>query len=174
MIDTRERVRGFVSLQYVKMKRMASVGSLILLAVNLSFTLYPFVQHRFMFLNRQGIPDTYVGIPVLFFTIVVIIWAGAHVYVKKFEMYRTEMVAERMFNPYAVYLIGPFEEMLYRTMTIPTLEAAWLSMPEGDDKIRIGEQLDKAKKWVDLGYIPKEEYPEHLMKYYITNKQTRL
>jgi len=162
-------------MQYVKMKRMASVGSLILLAVNLSFTLYPFVEHRFQLITiSYGIPATYIGIPFLFFMIMLCIAGGAHVYVKKFEMYRTEMASEITLNPYSVYLIGPFEEMLYRTLTIPTLEAAWMNLSDSPEKERIGQQLQKAKKWVDLGYIPKEDYPKHLLKFYITNKQRRV
>jgi hypothetical protein len=47
MRDDKETLRKFINMQYVKMKRMAAVGSLILLAINLSFTIYPFVEFRF-------------------------------------------------------------------------------------------------------------------------------
>lgn len=174
MNDEKEIIRKFVNLQYVKMKRMAAVGGLILLAVNLAFTIYPYIEFRFPEYFFGLIPRAWVGVPLVLIVIMLLIWLGAHIYVKKLEMYRTEWVAERIYNPYAVYAIGPFEEMLYRTMTIPTLQAAYATMPEGKEKKEVKEKLEKAKKYVDLGYIPKEDFPQHLKKYYITNKERRL
>jgi len=172
--DEKETLRKFINIQYVKMKRMAAVGGLVLLAVNLSFTVYPYVEFRFPEKIFGIIPSTYVGVPIIFVIIVFLIWVGAHIYISKMEMYRTESLADRIFNPYTIYAIGPFEEMLYRTMTIPTLQAAYSSMPECKEKEEVKKQLDRAKKYVDLGYIPKEDFPEHLKKYYITNKERRL
>jgi hypothetical protein len=174
MKDDKETLRKFINMQYVKMKRMAAVGSLILLAINLSFTIYPFVEFRFPEYVLGMIPRAWVGIPVLLILILLLIMFGAHIYMSKMEMYRTEHLAERILNPYAVYQIGPFEEMLYRTMTIPTLEASYMAMPEGKEKEEVKKNLDRAKKYVDLGYIPKEDFPKHLKKYYITNKERRL
>jgi len=173
MNDEKEHIRKFINMQYVKMKRMAAVGSLILLAVNLSLTIYPYVAHRFPE-TILFIPSTYLVVPIIVLIIVFLIWGGAHIYMTKMEMYRTEFLAERILNPYTVYAIGPFEEMLYRTMTIPTLQAAYASMPEGKDKEEVKEKLEKAKKYVDLGYIPKDDFPKHLKKYYITEKERRL
>jgi len=160
-------------MQYVKIKRTAAVGSLVLLAINLSLTLYPYLEHRFQ-VTYFGVAVEYIVVPFLFVFIIFIIWCGAHIYIKKMEMYRTEFLAERILNPYGVYAIGPFEEMLYRTMTIPTLEASYVSMPDGKEKHEVKKKLDLAKKWVDLGYIPKEDFPKHLKKYYLTKKQNRL
>jgi hypothetical protein len=174
MKDEKEKIRKFLNMQYVKMKRMATVGSLILLALNLSFTIYPYVEFRFPEQIFEIIPRTYLAIPIIFLIIVFLIWFCAHIYMSKMEMYRTESLADRILNPYAVYAIGPFEEMLYRTMTIPTLEASYMAMPEGKEKEEVKKNLEQAKKFVDLGYIPKEDFPKHLKKYYITNKERRL
>jgi len=174
MIDKDERIRRFINLQYVKMKRMASVGSLILLAVNLAVTLYPYIEFRLPRFVFGFIPRVYLGIFVLFVFITFLIWVGAHVYIRKFGMNRTEHMADVSYNPYAVYQIGPFEEMLYRTVTIPTLEASYSTMKDGVDKDRIKVSLDKAKKWVDLGFIPKDDFPVHLRKYISQNKERRL
>jgi len=84
--DEKERFRKFFNEQYVKMKQMAAVGSLILLAINLSFTIYPYIEHRRV--------HPYAAIPLLFLGIMLLIWLGAHVYVKKMEMYRTEEYLE--------------------------------------------------------------------------------
>ena len=173
-MDGKEKIRKFINMQYVKMKRMASVGGLILLAINLSLTIYPFVEFRFPEYILGILPRAWIGVPLIFLLIIFLIWVGAHIYTNKMEMYRTEFLAEKILNPYTVYAIGPFEEMLYRTMTIPTLEAAYMSMPEGKEKEGVKKSLDMAKKWVELGYIPKKDFPQHLKKYYITNKERRL
>jgi len=172
-VDDSEKVRGFFNNQYVKMKKMAAVGSLILLAVNLAFTVYPYIEFRFPE-EIWIIPRAWVGVPLVFIFIMILIWFFAHIYIKIFEMYRTETRADMMFNPFCVYAFGPFEEMLWRNVQLPTLEAAWASMPDGERKDKIKKELDKARKWVEMGYIPKEDFPKHLRKYYITNKQQRL
>ncbi len=166
MVDEKERIRKFFNQQYVKMKRMAAVGSLVLLAINLSFTIYPYVEHRDI--------HPYIAVPIIFLVIVFLIWGAAHIYIKKMEMYRTEALAEKIYNPYTVYAIGPFEEMLYRYTTIPTMEGIYHSLPDGDAKEQLKQKIDKAKHWVEIGYIPKEDFPEHLKKYYITKKTRRL
>ena len=111
-IDKKERIRKFINMQYVKIKRTAAVGSLIILTLNLSLTIYPFISHRGM--------HPYLAIPIIFTSVIIIMWIAADIYVKRLEMYRTEFLAERILNPYTVYAIGPFEEMKYRSMEIPT------------------------------------------------------
>lgn len=86
-----ERFRRFLNIQYVKVKRTAAVGSLIMLILNLSFTMYPFIEHR-------GV-HPYFAIPLIFLVVFVLVWLAAHLYVKKLEMYRTESIAEKVFNP---------------------------------------------------------------------------
>jgi hypothetical protein len=161
-----ERIRRFINLQYVKIKRTAAVGSLVMLILNLSFTMYPFIEHRDI--------HPYAAIPLLFFSIFFLVWIAAHIYVRKMEMYRTEFLAERILNPYSVYAIGPFEEMKYRNMELVMMEALYDLLPEGEKKQRLREQIDQVQKWVDLGYIPKRDFPKHLKKYYITKIESRL
>ena len=165
-IDNREKIRKFFNMQYVKIKRTAAVGSLIILTLNLSFSIYPFISHR-------GI-HPYVAIPLLFSIVIIVIWIAADFYVKRLEMYRTESLAERILNPYAIYAIGPFEEMKYRHMEIPIMEAISKMMPEGKEKISFDIQLYKVKNWCDLGYIPRTDFPDHLKKYYISKTENRL
>jgi len=161
-----EQFRRFLNLQYVKIKRTAAVGSLILLIINLSFTTYPFIEHR-------GV-HPYFAIPLIFLIVFLLVWLGAHIYVKKLEMYRTESVAEKVYNPYAVYAIGPFEEMKYRNMDLVIMEMLYDLLPEGDKKQKLKNQIQTVTRWCDLGYIPKKDFPKHLKKYYITNRENRL
>lgn len=171
--DEKEKIRRFLNLQYVKMKRMAAVGSLFLLAVNLSFVVYPYIEFRLP-VSIMGIPRAWIGVPLLLLFIVLLIWLGSHIYLRVFEMYRTETSADITYNPYTVYAITPFEEMLYTYFSIPTLEGVVTLLPDGPEKDKLVEKLEKFRKWIKLGYIPKEDFPVHLQKFYITNKENRL
>lgn len=161
-----EFFRKYINRQYVKIKRTAAVGSLIILALNLSFSVYPYVEHRNI--------HPYIAIPTLFLFLILLIWLLSHIYVKKLEMYRGEWLAEKIYNPYAVYAIGPFEEMKYRNFDIVIMEELFNLLPDGKRKNELKNQIDKVKNWCDLGYIPKKDFPNHLKKYYITKNESRL
>ena len=161
-----ERFRKFVNLQFVKLKRTAAVGSLVILTLNLSFIIYPYIEHR-------GV-HPYLAVPAVFFSVILIFWLISHLYVKKMEMYRTEFLAEKILNPYGVYAIGPFEEMKYLNMDIVIMEALHELLPEGQKKVALREHIEKVKGWCRLGYIPKKDFPDHLKKYYLTKTEARL
>jgi len=165
-IDKEERFRRFINFQYIKIKRTAAVGSLIMLIINLSFTIYPFIEHRGL--------HPYFAIPLIFLIVFFLVWLASHIYVKNFEMYRTESVADKVYNPYAVYAIGPFEEMKYRYMELVIMKALYELFPEGEKKQELKKQIEKVQSWCDIGYIPKKDFPKHLEKYYITKKEGRL
>jgi hypothetical protein len=161
-----DRLKKFINMQYVKIKRTAAVGSLIILALNLSFSIYPFIEHRNI--------HPYLAIPLVFIFVVFFLWMAAHLYVKKLEMYKTESLADRIFNPYSVYAIGPFEEMKYRNIDLVIMKYIFELLPEGKQKNDLKDQIDKVTHWCNLGYIPKKDFPQHLRKYYITNNEMRL
>jgi len=171
--DEGEIIRKFINEQYVKMKRMAAVGSLVLLAVNLSFTIYPYIEHRFPE-KAWIIPRAWIAIPFLLLIIIFIIWIIAHIYIRKMEMYRTESRADQLYNPYAVYAFNPFQEMWWRHVYIPQMKAIHFNMKEGKEKEEMKNQIEMIQNWLDKGYIPKSDFPNHLKKYYLTKKQQRL
>jgi hypothetical protein len=172
--DEKETLRKFLNTQYVKMKRMAAVGSMVLLAVNLAFTVFPYVQHRFDEYLFGFVPSTYLVITLLFFVIILLIWLGAHVYVRVFEMYRTESVADMMYSPYSIYAMSPKDEIYLRDVNLPMMEAMEKILPEGKQKKDLEQEIQKIKNWCEKGFIPKEDFPQHLKKYYLTEKQQRL
>jgi len=173
-IDDKERLRKFINLQYVKVRRVAAVGSLILLMINLSLTTYPYISHRlgeYIF----GIPSAYIGIPFVFVLIGLIVLFLAHIYVKKMEMYRTEQHAEIKYNPFSVYAFSPFEEMMYTNSIVPIMKGLVHVLPkDSKERKKLEEEAKRFERWCKLGYIPKEEFPKNLMEYYITDKQQRL
>ena len=173
MVDESEKFRGFFNTQYVKMKRMAAVGSLVLLAVNLAFTIYPYIEFRFPE-TIYSLPKAWVGVPLVFIIIIFLIWGMSHIYVRVFEMYRTETRADVLYNPYAVYAMMPKEEMTIRGIYLPIMETNCKLLPDGVEKEKMKAEIDKVKIWCNKGFIPKDDFPEHLKSMYITDKQKRL
>jgi len=193
-LDESEKIRYFINMQYVKMKRMSAVGSLILLAINLAFSIYPYIEHRF---NSHffGLPSAYVAVPIVFISVMFFFWLGSHIYTTKMEMYRTEKQAEIILNPYQVYAIQPFWEMWWRDIYIPQMKSQLSTLlylktmeekkstetTETQEYHNLSEAISyldneiiKVQNWLDLGYIPKKDFPQHLKKYYITKKEQRL
>lgn len=164
MSNNEERIRRFVNKQMAKIKRISGVGSLILLVINLSFSVYAYIEYR-------GI-HIYIALPLLVLLMGSILLLVAHFYT--LHMYRTEAEAEKYFNPYATYAIGPFEEITYRFIYLPMMKALLSTMDDEIEKKVFKEKIDIWERWINLGYIPKDEYPKHLLKFYITNKEARL
>ena len=165
--DTDEKIRRFLNLQYIKVKKVAAVGSMILLAINLSLTIFLYFEHRRI--------HPYIGIPVIFFIVMLILWFLAHVYVRKMEMYRTEQAAEVLYNPYAVYAYCPFQEMTYSHTMEPLMKGILKLLPKDSNEYKeLKSKLEKFIEWNKLGYIPKKDFPNELKKYYIKDKQQRL
>lgn len=185
--DENEKVRRFVNVQYVKMKRVAAVGSLILLTINLSFLVYPYIEFRVPEFIL-GMPRMYLILPIIFIIIVFIVWLGAHIYTETMEMYRTESRANIMYNPYQVYAFQPFWEMWWRDVYVPQMRTQLtvlknLHKNEANEEEKkylekdikyMKSEVDKIKNWLELGFIPKKDFPEHLKKFYKTNKEIRL
>jgi len=165
--DDKEKFRRFVNLQYIKLKKVAAVGSMIMLSINLSLTIFLYLGHRNI--------HPYVGIPLVFVGVLMVLWFLAHIYVRKMEMYRTEQAAEVTYNPYSVYAISPFQEMIYSYSAVPMMKALLKILPEDSKEYEdLKNHLEKFENWCKLGYIPKDDFPEELRRYYLTNKQQRL
>lgn len=167
LTDEKEVIRTFFNIQYVKLKKLSAVGSLTLLAINLSLTIFLYMEERDI--------HPYIGIPLVFIGVMIVLWLAAHIYVRKMEMYRTEQRAEIIFNPYAVYALAPFQEMIYSHSAVPMMKALIKLLPEGcDEQIELKKKLKKFESWCKMGYIPKKDFPDELKQYYLTDKQQRL
>jgi len=167
-MDKDECIRGFINYQYVKLKRVAAVGGLIILVINLAFNVYPYVSHRLIFSN------IYLGIFLLFILIFFSLLILAHLYVVKVEMYRTEAKADAVLSPYNIYAFTPKDELFLRFFYLPTLEGIYSSLKNTTDKEDMKKVIDTVKFWRDSGYIPKEHFPVELKEWYKTKKERRL
>lgn len=167
MVDKEEKFRRFVNLQYIKLKKVAAVGSMIMLSINLSLTIFLYMEERDI--------HPYIGIPLVFFAVMFILWGLAHIYVKKMEMYRTEQMAEVTYNPYSVYALAPFEEMMQSHSIVPMMRALLKLLPDDcEEHKNLKEMLGKFESWCKNGVIPKEDFPPDLRRYYLTDKEGRL
>lgn len=166
-MDEKEKFREFVNRQYVKLKRVASVGSLLLLALNLAVGLYPFISHRFLFSN------IYIGIPLMFFLIILCLLVISHIYVVKMGMYRTETKADMMYNPYSTYALTPKEEIQIKYFFIPIIKGLYNLSKNKKDKDELKKVIDTITIW-SKGFIPKEHYPPELKDWLETSKNRRL
>jgi len=166
ILDKDEKIRTFLNYQKEKVARVSPILAIILLAFTNSLLLYEYIRHRNI--------HPYIGITIMFFLFMIVIWIVSHLYVIKLGMYRTEAKAKRMLDPYAVYALCPYEEMWFREVFIPLHEANIELLPEGKTKERVTKSLEKIKTWVDKGVIPYEHSPKHLQKYYITKDVKRL
>lgn len=165
-MDSKEKVRGWINYQLAKLRRIANLGSLFLLVFTNSILIAGYLEQRDV--------HPYVAIPLVFFSFSLLIWYVSHLYVAKFEMYRTEKLAEKILDPYAVYGMLPYEEMWFREIYIPQQECFIELLPKGKQKEKMVEHLNRIKVWVEKGIIPKSHFPEHLKKYYLTDKEHRL
>lgn len=148
-------MKTWMNKQLFKFQQVFPISTLILLIINLSLQIYGQLEYR----NLPFYQTTFSIMLVLFLCV----WGFAHIYNDYFEMYKHKKLVEvTLYNPYQVYAFSPFEEVVWRTIYIPMLE-------------EIGSKnVDKIKRWLDLGYIPKEDFPDHLKKYYLTKKPGRL
>lgn len=168
-----EGFRKWFNLQFVKLKQVAMVGSLVILAVNLSLTLYPYIEHRLPYYIWE-IPRAWLGIPLIFVFVMFVLWIIAHIWTSYLEMYRTQQRAERMLNPYNVYHFNPFQIAWYRNFHLPLMKEQLEQINNPDRKKKYKRQVERVERWLDIGYIPKDEYPDDIKEFYLTDKKNRL
>lgn len=91
----------------------------------------------------------------------------AHVWTNKFDMVRAARRASAIHDPCQVYQMHPYERAIWLNVTIPQLVLqAQVAAKLGLDTSHISTVIGKMRKWEALGYIPREDYPEHLLHYY--------
>jgi len=168
-----ERFRKWYNLQYLKMRQIAPLGSLVMLSFSIALSLFPYMEFRFE-KYYLGVPVEWFMIPILWVAIMLVIFFVAHLYIRVFHMYRTERRAEVVYNPYQVYAIQPFQEMWFSHIYLPLMRGSIESVSDGPVKEELQKEYEMVSNWLDLGYIPKKDFPEHLKKYYISNIEGRL
>lgn len=152
-------VRAWLMEQLEIVRRLTGIYTVALLAVNLSFTMYAFLEWRDI--------HPYVAIPFLTVCIGLLVWLTARLIVVKWEFYKSEKIAQMKYNQFAVYAVQPWENMLLRTLYLPLMRAV-----ADDDMDELRESIEKIEEWVDRGVIPRDQFPPDLRKYYVSKSES--
>jgi len=151
--------KHFLFEQLEKLQQFSSIGMPLMLVMNLAVSIFAYVQWRDV--------HPYIGIPLLTFIIMLIYWGTAHLVVRKGETYKSRARAMTKYSPYAVWAIAPFQWMLMKYMWFPVLERT----AETDEE---KAEVRMVKNWMDIGYIPRKDFPDNLKEFYIAKEEERL
>lgn len=155
------------NVELTKIKQVAMVGSVVLLTLNIALTAYPYLAWR-------GI-HPYAGVALVFLVILGAIWLLAHVYMNVLEMYKEQKLAENvLYNPYAVHQFTPFQEVTWMYYNMTVLEALQSMATDDATREKLETAIATAKNWLSRGYIPRQDFPAHLQKYYLTRHEARI
>ena len=141
--------------------KVGSVVNTALLILNLSLLLTQFMEWR------GGSVWLWVVGSALVVTLV-IFWF-AHVWTNSMDMVRALRRASAIHDPCQVYQLAPWERAVWINVLIPQLEcqiAVANAVGARDSAANLQRQVEKMRRWESLGYIPRDEYPRHLLKYY--------
>lgn len=153
------RFRQVVATQLDRVGKVGPIVNLCLLITTLSLTAVRFVYWR-------GGP-LWLWITGIALLIVAGILLFAHLWTNKLDMVRASRRASAIHDPCQVYQIHPYERAMWLNVTIPRLRVdAQVAEKLGVDAKPILEVIGKLERWEKLGYIPRAEYPGHLLPYY--------
>lgn len=97
------------------------------------------------------------------------ILAFAHVWTQKMDMVRALRRASAIHDAPQVYQLVPFERVVWLNIVFPQMEAqaamcAAIGAKGEEQELR--EAVKRLKRWESLGFVPRAEYPPHLLRYY--------
>lgn len=154
--------------QYIRIDKTKGILTIGLLITNLSLTLWGLLGWDY---------NAFVAVPTIMTILGVTGIIFANIWVDGFGFYKNEIRANVSLDPKQVYQQNPFQEMVWREVQIPKFRAlATLLENQGSWKraSEIRQQADKLEEWCDLGYIPKDAFPEHLKHHYLAEEGERL
>ena len=154
-------LKDLLAIQIDRVMKAGSVVNTALLSLNLSLIITPFISWR--------------GGPAWMWvlgTLIVVssgIFIFSHIWTQKMDMVRALRKASAMHDAPQVYQIVPLERVIWIHVIIPQMEAqAAVCRAVGavTEAEKMEQKVKQAKRWESLGFIPREEYPEHLLHYY--------
>ncbi len=155
------RIRSAIALQLDRVMKVASVANMGLLVLNTSLLVSQVWKWR-------GGPTWawVIGSVVVISAVVLVL---AHLWTQTFDMVRAQRKASAIHDAPQVYQLVPWERAVWINVIIPQMQAqAAICHAVGAQYSAeiLTEQAAKLKKWETLGFIPREDYPPHLLKYY--------
>lgn len=105
--------KHFFMVQYWRIGQIASLASLVLMMLTLAGTYYAYIEWR--------IPNPYVGIALLFFTILGIVMFIGYLWDRKFRMWNEQNIVAVRRTPYSREKMNPKEVCSWKHLFIPIL-----------------------------------------------------
>lgn len=152
-------MKHFLFEQIEKLQQFSAIGMPFMLVMNLAISVFGYIQWRGF--------HPYVGISILTFVMMFIYWSVAHIVVKKGETFKSKARATTKYNPYSVWALSPLQWMLMKHIWFPILQRTAETSEEKTE-------VTMVEKWLELGYLPKKDFPDHLKEFYITKGERRL
>ena len=169
-IEGNGKFRRFVMIQLAKMQKVYMPASLMLLVLTNSILFIPYFE------NRNIHP--YIAVLLISSFLSLLLLSVAHVYVRKFGMNQFQYRADIELNPFTVNHLSPLDEVRWRTFYLPSMTAYYRilkNIDKNDSYLPVLKQeIDKIQRWVNLGYIPPSDAPEHLKALFKSMMEIRL
>jgi hypothetical protein len=154
---------------YVRVDKARGPIMLGLLAANQAILIYNLIAWR-------GI-SLYLAVPAILALLAIAVIAFAKIWVDLLETYKNQVRAQTALNPKQIYQIPPFQEMAWRHIHVPRMRShARLLEDAGDTNLSedLYREADRLERWVQLGYIPRDDFPDHLLDHYLADEGERL
>lgn len=150
--------------QYIRIDKTKGILTIGLLIANLSLTFWGLLGWDY---------NAYLGVPMIMLLLGILGIIFANVWVDGFQFYKNERRAKVSLNPTEVYQMNPFQIMIWSAIYRPQMWALYHILYEhsqdklADDMLVFIRQLEK---WIELRYIPKEDFPEDLKHHYLAEE----
>ncbi len=132
----RKGIKKWFMLQMWRLQQIASIGTLVLLMLNLALQLFGFVKWRGEVLNNP-----YFTVPLIALILAAIVWGVAIVWDLRLKMWRDQATVLVERNPYTKERLSSKEVFLYGLVYIPVMERL------AKDDPKIDEALKVIKEW---------------------------
>ena len=126
-------IKKWLMLQMWRIQQVAQILTIALLAVNLTLTIYSYMEWR----EGTLFGTPYIGGTLILLSLAVVIWLFAIIWDIRLKMWREQMTVVAEKNPFAKEKMTPKEITMIHILWAPMLE-------------RMGEDDPKAKQFADV------------------------
>lgn len=156
--------KDLVMRNLIRLRKTGGLVSLGLLTVNQALLIAQTVAWRGL--------DPWIVVPTVAFTLFTLAVAVSYAIWVLGDGFHHETAAQVDHNPIQVNTWNPFQKIEHAKLRIPKLRALAAVAENHDPKAaaELREAIDRWERWVDLGYIPRDEYPEELLHHYLSKE----
>lgn len=162
-MEIRRRVMGFLA----RTQEAYLPVAMAMQGLTLTLVAYDFVAWRNI--------HPYIAVPAGFVLMMSLMLLWGYIFVDKLGLYRAKRTTMTVMDPAQVYAFLPKETALFRHNFLQMHRmqikiAKQMGLDVGTEESNV-EQMER---WLTLGYIPREEFPEELAHYYAAREGHRI